>query len=282
MLVGTRDLTTAAPVEAFSRPWRDPRVGPEMAALGLERPEQLGALFLGDAEFLRDLAGDTPPLVDDFPQRIAHPLAGLDWHATELPVFRRWMDPEAARRRFESSRFVASVWPEELRKTTPPFFRYQGQIDDGMIRNAWWRPPATDGLAELHEALTRTRLRTLALWWLGTTVEEQEIVRALAARGEGGLAGLLGLGSLADRAYERAAADFARAQAADPRDTTDAYREVYALCLAGRLPQARARADRLRARADRPDDAAFWTWLEAETGLAATRPESESPPARRR
>jgi hypothetical protein len=271
MLVGTRDLTTAAPAEAFSGAWRDARVGPEMAALGLELPEQLGALFLGDAPFLRELAGDTPPLVDDFPLRIAHPLAGVDWQASQFPVFRGWMDPDGARRRFQSSLFVARVWPEELRPATLPFFRYQGQIDDGMIRNAWWRPPAMDALPELHEALTRTSLRTLPLWWLGTTVDEQEIVRALAERGAGGFEGLRGLGALADRAYEQAATLLARAQAADPGDLADAYREVYALCLAGRFEEAQARAELLKARADRPRDAAFWAWLEAATGREAAR-----------
>ena len=33
--------------------------------MGLELPEQLGALFLGDAAYLRELTRGTEPLVDD-------------------------------------------------------------------------------------------------------------------------------------------------------------------------------------------------------------------------
>jgi spermidine synthase len=267
MLVGTRDLASAPSADAFSGPWRDPRVGPEMARRGFERPEQLGALFIGDAAYLRGLVADAPPLVDDFPQRIAHPVGRLDWRLSERPVFERWMDAGEARARFETSPFVASLWPDELRRATPPFFRFQGQVDRGMIANAWWNPPRTAGLSELHDVLTQSSLRTLALWWLGTTAEEQETAARLEARGGAGLDGLLGLGALADRAYDRAAERFAHANPGSAPDPADGYREIYALCLAGRFADARARGAVLRARADRRDDGEFWRWLQAEFGV---------------
>ena len=52
MMAGTRPLRPGqAPVseEQFTRQWNTPTIAEEMKRLGIERPEQLGALFIGDA-----------------------------------------------------------------------------------------------------------------------------------------------------------------------------------------------------------------------------------------
>ena len=41
----------------------DPAVRQEMIDLGFEKPEQLGALFIGDADYLKGFAHEAPPLV---------------------------------------------------------------------------------------------------------------------------------------------------------------------------------------------------------------------------
>jgi hypothetical protein len=50
ILLGTRDAQGPGSVERFARQWLDPVVGPEFVALGVELPEQLGAMFMGDAD----------------------------------------------------------------------------------------------------------------------------------------------------------------------------------------------------------------------------------------
>lgn len=74
MMVGTRNARGPVSEEQFTRQWSDPVVAREMKALGFERPEQLGALFIGDAEYLKGIFTDSPPLVDNYPKRIEAPL----------------------------------------------------------------------------------------------------------------------------------------------------------------------------------------------------------------
>jgi hypothetical protein len=269
MLVGTNHLEGPVPEERLARPWRDPARRRELAGLGFEVPEQLGALFIGDAAYLSELAADQPPLVDDFPYRIAAPAAGLDFAASVQPVYQRWMDAGEARERFAASPFVAALWPPEMRERTLRYFEWQGQIDTGMITGAAWRPPAPAGLAELDGVLARSPLRTLALWWLGTSAEEQEVVEALAARGQR-IDELLGLGRLAARDFEAAAAAFARAPG-----PANASRRAYALGLAGRRAEAEAVAAEARGLPGRSGDDATWAWM-AER-FAWSRKEARDP-----
>jgi hypothetical protein len=143
-----------------------------------------------------------------------------------------------------------------LRERSLAYFEWQNRIDEGFRTLGSWQPPSTAGLAELDAVLTRTPLRTLALWSMGTGAGEQAAVAGLAARGERH-EGLLGLGALADRDYAGAAAAFARAPGAD-----NAYRRTYALALAGRTAEANGVADTIRAHPGRPPDQAFWDWMD--------------------
>jgi len=262
MLAGTNGTLHPVPEGRFSRPWSDPRLKTALSEVGVEIPEQLGALFIGDANYLRGLAGGEPPLVDDFPQRI---LAGGAHRSASVPraFYRRVMDARQARGRFAASRFVASIWPEALRERTLAYFEWQYRIDEGFLTLALWQPPSTVGLVELDGILNRTSLNTLALWSLGTSPAEQAQVAGLASRGER-LEELLGLGSLAQRDYPAAAEAFARA----PGDA-NVYRRAYALALAGRRAEVVALAAEARARPEpRPDDA-FWAWIDARFRTSA-------------
>ena len=52
MLAGSRGGLGAVTEEEFGRQWRDPVVGPNLRAEGLESPEIVGTTFIGDAPFL--------------------------------------------------------------------------------------------------------------------------------------------------------------------------------------------------------------------------------------
>lgn len=259
MLVGTNGTPGPVPESLFSRPWSDPRLGPALAEVGVEIPEQLGALFIGDAAYLSELVGGSPPLVDDFPKRI---MADAAQEPASVPraFYRQVMDARTARDRFAKSRFVAKLWPEALRERTLDYFQWQYRIDEGFRTLLFWKPPSTVGLTELDDVLTGTALRTLALWSLGTNSTEQAAVAGLASRGQR-LEELIGLGELADRDYLGAADAFARA----PGDES-VYRRAYALALAGRPAEAEALAATMQARPERPSDQAFWDWIAARFG----------------
>ena len=255
MLVGTSGLPGPVPEDRFARPWKDPGLRAALADVGVEIPEQLGALFIGDASYLREVAGASPPLVDDFPQRI---MTRAAQEPTSVPrdFYRQVMDAGAARERFARSGFIAGLWPAALRERTLAYFEWQHRIDEGFLTLGFWQPPSAAGLSDLDAVLTRTPLRTLALWSMGTGAGEQAVVAGLASQ-DRRHEELLGLGALADRDYSGAASAFARAPGA-----ANDYRRTYALALAGRMEEARVLGDQIRARPDRPSDQAFWAWMD--------------------
>jgi spermidine synthase len=255
MLVGTNGLAGPVPEERFVRPWRDTGLRSALAEVGFELPEQLGALFLADAADLRELIHAAPPLVDDFPGRImADPTP--ERGGAPLAAYDGLMETGAASVRFARSPFVRGLWPESLRQRTLGYFEWQRAINSGFRTLRWWRPPSLDGLAELDATLTRSSLRTLPLWLLGTSDAEQRVVSRLVARG-GRPEELIGLGALADRDFDAAAEAFARAPGA-----ASVYRRAYALGLAGRAQEMAALARDVQAHAGRPEDARFWAWLD--------------------
>jgi predicted membrane-bound spermidine synthase len=255
MLVGTNDLRSAASESRFEGLWNDAAVGDGLRRIGVETPEQLGALFIDDAAGLRQRAGSTPALVDDFPYRILTPVGRTDVVGENVPFYRRWMDSGESRRRFLASDFVAEVWPASLRSRSAAFFEWQGLMNDAMIDQSAWLPPTTNGLPALDAVLTRSSLRTLALWLLGTNWSQQQTIAALAARGER-YEELLGLRALAFRDYERAAESLARAGG-----LANEERRAYALALAGRAGEAARLTE-----ANGEPAAAFRQWMKQRFG----------------
>ena len=284
MLVGTRDA--AAVSEAlFSRQWTDPRVASEMARLGLERPEQLGALFIGDADYLRDLARDAPPLTDDYPKRLEAPAVP---RSADDALLAELADPASARQRFATSRFIARVWPAPLRAASLPFFDAQSVINAHMYGGA-----ASSAIDEVHTILTTTPLSAPALWRLGSNADIQTAVERAppGAQADPLMQFHLGLRRLSERRYADAADALGRAalpgtspgpRAASTADTAFAL-QMYALCMSGQcgLAQERIRAPWLQALEDQgiAADAGrnaplppFWTWMNDTFGIDPRTP----------
>jgi len=69
MLIGSNDARFARDEAAFTAQWRDPVVRPELEAVALERPEQLGATFMADADQLRAWIGDAEPVTESITSR---------------------------------------------------------------------------------------------------------------------------------------------------------------------------------------------------------------------
>ena len=264
MMVGTRGARSPVSLERFTRQWRDPRVRDELAAVGFEQPVQLGAQFIAGPEHLQQLTRGVAPLVDDRPQRLLAPSGG-DWVPSPLARQVVLLDAEQCRQRFERSALIRRLWPESLRAQTLGYFSYRRILD----RRVSWAPPSIAGLDDLYLVLTRTKLETLPLWMLETSVERQRAVMAFAARGHAeGLWTWLGRHALARRDYAEAAQALERAERERPGDRAAPQQRVLALCLAGRLAEARSLLhDRLSAGEDQP----FRDWIAARFGVTISR-----------
>jgi spermidine synthase len=269
MLVGTRNLQSAASRAHFERQWSDQKVATELIGLGFERPEQLGALFIGDADYLWNLVGDEPPLVDDFPKRIAAPTASAK---RRRALFAALRDTDAARERFRTSPLIERLWPDALRRESLPYFRFQRLIN----ARGWHDGPRLPQLfEEVRMVLQDSPLQVLAAWPLWSHLDLERIAQDLTEQGSD-LAEAhyhLGIGSLARRDYDGAAAHLARAQSLQNPYEIAAVTRIFALCMAGRLEDAAALAREQHDRLGKDEEVLeFWSWLDATFGIDASGP----------
>ena len=231
VLLGGRDFRSRPDAARFARLWRDPSREARIAASGFERPEQLGATFLADAEQLARWVGGTAPLDDNHPKRIA---AGLVVSSKRDEYF-AVLAPADARRRFETSPWIAAHWPVGLARATAPFF------DPQPILNGQFEPTDQD-LFLVNDFLNESDLRVPVLWLLGSDVPQQEaLARHLrTAPPEKRLlpdyAYSSAVGALANRKFEEAARLFTVAAKAAPQQA--GAPAAFAWCRAGKPKQA--------------------------------------------
>jgi hypothetical protein len=266
VLIGTRHVQGPGSEAAFAGAWNDPTAGSHLRSVLFERPQQFGATFIGDAAYLKTLTAATPPLTDNFPRRVLPdppaPLFGDPRNAEAMKAYVSALDPRRARQAFQQSPFIRRLWPPALLEQTLPLFEQRALI------NAVMAGPATPlrYIADLDELLTRTDLRMLPLWVLGSN----KVVQDVAGTGDDGT-GLveyqLGVRLMVARSYRAAANYFEAAERRGLRAPWLRPIRIFALCLAGET----AAAERLipAAEEEDPDSHQFWRWMEARFGLAA-------------
>lgn len=266
VLMGSRGLDRAPSEAEFRRQWQDPVVAAELRAVGIEQPEQLGALFMADAPGLRRLSAGAAPLTDRYPLRLSpFPVSPLD----VAEEFRQWAAAGPARDAFEASEWVAKLWPPGMREATLPYFRYQGWFNDLMPELRTSEPDAIGALERARHLLAETPLETLpALLLGGAQSDELRIVHERVAQGrsEPSFEMILGIEALSQRRYADAVRHF---EASSPHGHPP-Y-EALANALAGREEEAReviARVRSLRAsHAAEPSERAYWRWLASTFSL---------------
>ena len=252
MLAGTRG---ARPVseQQFAAQWQDPVVAPELAALAFEQPESLGATFLADASTLNQWAEGSPPLDDDHPARIG---SAYPSEQNGDPIYQNWMDPGQARERFQSSKFIRDVWPDELRKRTTPYFALEGVLDDLSV---WGR---FNPVATLQGILTRSTQHTIPLLLMGTEPNIQRIALRLYGTGVRAADVEFEMGAWAMSQRDYAAAEQHLALVSEgPTKVRAQLLRTLALALLGKLTDARDCLNSMPFNTLRPADAACADWL---------------------
>jgi len=260
MLLGTRAARGPVSGERFARQWSDPVVAPRLRAAGLDSPSQLGATFLADAVTLATHTAGVAPLVDDYPHRLDPRRRLIGSHPSV--EYAQLMYTDGARSRFQASPFVRRLWPPEWVARSLPAFETQTLVNRVALLTESILPIT---LADQEEALA-TGTEVLALWSLGSSVEQQSV---FAKAGAGGFTGpeLLeqqGLQALVRHRYAEAESLLAGAEPHLPHASRLRRFRILAADLAG----DRARAMALlgdagdMVRADRsPEDVEAWRWL---------------------
>jgi spermidine synthase len=284
MMVGTRNAQVAAgeaqrPVseQQFARQWNTPAVAAEMRRLGFEQPEQLGALFIGDADYLRRLIAGSPSLTDDDPKLIEATFSSQEAGSRLLGSV---TDFVAARQRFQDSPLITRLWPERLRAASLPYFEFQDVINAHMYGNLVRSAPAIE---DVHRVLTRSSLSTPVIWRLASNSDIQRIVVEATPEELANpvLQFHLGIRLIAERNYAAAADALSRAEQL-PEVSDNAFAlHIYALCMSGQTRQAEdltrepfAQFLRATGQSGAVPDASlppYWRWMKKTFGIDPSR-----------
>ena len=235
IIIGTRRGTPPPGEDDFVRPWTIPALRARFVEVGYELPQQVGATFVGDADYVRTLTAGASLLDDDHPRRlvpqpgqpsISDSGYGSDRAVTQL--YQSVFDPVRARTAFSQSTIIRDLIPERVREASLAYFEQQKAMNDVF----WEGGDVRRHLVMVDRLLTQTPLRTLPLWLLGSDAVREGIARR-RDDGGGAVMAMRALSLLADRDYKGAANAFAMAEQRGLRDDTMHGLRAYALARAG-------------------------------------------------
>lgn len=273
VLLGSRNAAGPISQELFSQQWNNPVVGPQLKELGFETPGQMGSLFMAAPEDLKVWTGNSLPLTDNYPLRVSD-RAKTDKKVS--PLYAQLMDEKGAMERFRKSTFIQRRWPRLLVGESLLYFPFETSIKNLLASE--YRSKEDYEWDTLHSILTRTSLKTLPLWMMGTTQRELEI--AAGKTGDKKYAPyvelLFSLQEISNRNYTVAIQHFEKYFEIAPKDkSVQKYPHyLFTLCLAGQTEKASRIAEEVAPLLGNSEiNRTFWLWLNKKFGVRVPKNE---------
>ena len=244
--------------------WNDPNMGADLRTIGIEVPQQLGALFLMDGEEIDRITHNIAPLTDVHPKRLTD--SPWDDEASHRFALTYFTAPVAAQRFIESS-VVKQIWPETLNSSAAdmePFFtvRQTRYLSETVGSNK---------LAELDLYLRQSRLRIPVLEVLGSDALRVAIAGRVAkdsATPPPEVMPDLMAGALAQRKIDKAIQLLENKKGGGALGADDTFLLAYLYCLNGSVDKAETLVA-ANAAAIKKDSFSDWLWekLRADFGF---------------
>jgi spermidine synthase len=160
--------------EEIRQLWSNADSGSDLRRIGLEVPQQLGALFVMDGDEIDRITRDIAPLTDNYPKR----LSDAPWdEKANLELAATYMEPASVTERFVRSPLINRIWPETLNKSMKSLFAVR---ETRLLSET----VGSNKLAELDLFLRGTRLATPVLEALGSDELRLAIAQRLARETE--------------------------------------------------------------------------------------------------
>jgi spermidine synthase len=240
--------------------WNDPATGADLRRIGIEVPQQLGALFLMDGEDIDRITHNIAPLTDVYPKR----LTDQPWDDEANHRFAlTYLTAPAAVQRFVHSSLINQIWPETFNPAAAEMESFF------IVRQSRYLSETigSNKLAELDLYVRHSRLRIPVLEVLGAdafrvSIAEQAAQRAATPPLET-MPDLIAA-ALAQRKIDRAIELLENEKDRGVFDTNDMFLLTYLYCLNGSVEKAeRLIAD--NAAAIKKDWFVDWLWKKLQT-----------------
>ena len=240
--------------------WNDPKTGPDLRMIGIEVPQQLGALFVMDGDEIDRITPNVAPLTDIYPKR----LTDQPWDDNANHRFAlKYLTAPAVVQRFVHSPLINQIWPETLNAAAAEmesFFtvRQTRYLSETIGSNK---------LAELDLYLRHSRLRIPVLEVLGSDglrVSIAERVAKNSATPPLEVMRDLTAGALAQRHIDRAIQFLEKEKDYGALGANDTFLLAYLYCLNGTVDKAESLAAANAATIKR-DWFVDWLWEKLHT-----------------
>jgi len=243
--------------EEIRQLWSDPDSGADLRRIGIEVPQQLGALFVMDGDEIDRITRDVAPLTDNYPKR----LSDAPWdEKANFEFAATYMEPASVTERFLRSPLINRIWPEALSKSMKSLF---------AVRETRFlsETVGSNKLAELDLFLRGTRLRMPVLEALGSDELRLAIAQRVAPETESPPLEIvpdLIAGALARRDIGEAVRLLEDEKARGMFSLNDTFLLTYLYCLNGNVEKAEALVTD-NAAAIKKDGFVDWLWKKLES-----------------
>jgi len=173
IMMGINGPVRRASEDELRQFWKDPATGADLRMIGIEVPQQLGALFLMDGEDIDRITNNIAPLTDFHPKRLTD--APWDNEATHRFALTYFTAP-AAFERFVHSSLINQIWPETLNPAAAELESFFTVRQTRYLSET----VGSNKLAELDLYLRHSRLRVPVLEALGSDAFRVSIAERLA------------------------------------------------------------------------------------------------------
>jgi spermidine synthase len=244
--------------------WDDPRTGADLRRIGIEVPQQLGALFLMDGDEIDRITRDVAPLTDIYPKRLTDEF--WDDEANHRFAF-TYLAAPAALERFRHSPLMHRIWPDELGPETSGLESFLSLRESRYLAETI----GSNELAELDLYLRHSRLRVPVLEVLGSDGFRLSIAERVAKKSEPPpletMSDLVAR-AVAQRDISRAIRLLENKKDRGALSSSDTFLLIYLYCLNGGVDKADALAA-TNAAAIKKDGFVDWLWgkLESDFGF---------------
>jgi len=231
IMMGIKGQGRPAKEEEIGRLWDNPITHADVSRIGMEVPQQLGAMFLMDRDEVDRITHDVAPLTDMYPKR----LSDAPWDQQEGHRFASmYMQASFALQHFRQSPLTSGLWQETPDKPLESCFDVRElRYRCGMVERC-------NTLAELDIYL-RFPLRTPVLEVLGSDEFRLAIAERVARRsGTPPLETMPDLiaGALAQRKIDEAIQLLESKRDRGPFNLNDTFLLTYLYCLNGSVQKA--------------------------------------------
>jgi spermidine synthase len=266
IMMGIKGPGTRVNEQDVTRLWSNPSTGADLKRIGMEKPQQLGALFVMDGEEIDRLTQGVAPLTDFYPKRLSD--EKCDEQASQRFAL-HYLEAPSAIRRFLASPLIHQIWPESLKNSIDFFFlvreaRYVSGVVGGG--NKW---------AELDLYLRHSNLETPVLEVFGSDQFRMAIAEKVERRSSEPSAEIIPdliAGALARRDINEAIRLLESKNDRGFANRTDLSLLSYLYCLNGNVERAEALVAE-NAGAIKQDRSAEWLWATLQTDFGFRFPQ---------